>query len=233
MTELTLPPLFTAHGVPAGHEVPATAIAQAVLGCDAGSVFYQITKDRLSCAIVFAPEIPLPQAAIVLPLCAVGFQNALGVLAPPEVAVHLEWTGGVRINGAKCGTLTLHASDSEGTPDWSIVHLTLPLWPDQDDLGHTPDQTALFAEGCVDVDPHRLLEAWVRHILVWISEWEGGDTRNLHSTWRGLAHNIGEEIDLMNHHGAFVGLDEDFGALMRMGDTTTLIPLTTLIQEAS
>lgn len=233
MTDVTLPPLFSAHEVPLGQDVAARAMAQAVLGCDAGSVFYQITKNHLSCAIVFAPEIPLPKAAIVLPLSGVGFQNALGVLAPPEVAVHLEWEGALRINGARCGGLELFASHTSGIPDWSVVALQLPLWPDNDDGGSTPDHTTLYAEGCVDVAPAQLIEAWVRHILVWISEWEDGDTRNLHHTWRGLAHNMGEEVTIRGQQGVFVGLDENFGALLRQDAKTTLIPLTDLIKEAS
>ncbi|MDP2738655.1 MAG: P-loop NTPase [Pseudorhodobacter sp.] len=36
-------------------------------------------------------------------VCAVGAQNALGALAPPESAVHLDWTGGIRLNGGHCG----------------------------------------------------------------------------------------------------------------------------------
>lgn len=229
--DLTLPPLFAATAVPLGQEVRAVAQAQAIIGCDAGSVFYQVRDNHLTCAIVFAPEVPLPQAGIVLPLCAVGFQNALGALAPPEVAVHLEWDGGLRINGARCGHLTMDAATTQDTPDWSVITLDLPLWPSDQETGHTPDETTLYAEGCVDVDPHRLIEAWVRHVLVWITQWESGDTRNLHQTWRGLAYNIGEDITLGGVHGVFLGLDEDFGALIRTQTETTLVPLTHLLER--
>ena len=37
-------------------------------------------------------------------------------------------------------------------PDWLIIGLELPLWPASDDTGQTPDQTALYAEGCVEVN---------------------------------------------------------------------------------
>ena len=60
-----------------------------------------------------------------LPACAVGFQNALGALAPPEVAVHLDWAGGVRVNGAHCGRLRAAADtrDPLAVPGWLVVGL--------------------------------------------------------------------------------------------------------------
>ena len=78
------PPLLTG----AQAEDPfAQACAEARQGCDAGLVLYNLGPSVLQAAIVFAPEVPLAQAMAMLPLCAVGFQNALGALAPPEVAV--------------------------------------------------------------------------------------------------------------------------------------------------
>ena len=60
-----------------------------MLGCDAGLVVHNISPDTLRAAIVFAPEVTLEEAIVMLPTCGIGFQNALGALAPPAVAVHL------------------------------------------------------------------------------------------------------------------------------------------------
>ena len=68
---------------------------------------------RLMAAMVMAPEVPLEDAMAMLPTCGVGFQNALGALAPPEVAVHLEWAGGLRINGASCGRMRVAAGGND------------------------------------------------------------------------------------------------------------------------
>ena len=92
--ELTFPPLM--WGEAATDAALDHAARRAALGCDAGLVSYILGADRVEAALVFAPEVPLSQAMTMLPLCGVGFQNALGALAPPEVAVHLDWDGGIR-----------------------------------------------------------------------------------------------------------------------------------------
>ncbi|GIT91333.1 hypothetical protein JANAI62_17890 [Jannaschia pagri] len=226
---LTFPPLMQGEAVQG--DVLEQAAMRAAGGCDAGLILHDLRDDRMAAAMVFAPDVPLAEAVTMLPLCGVGFQNALGALAPPEVAVHLDWDGGLRINGASCGSLTMRASGGDPTqvPDWLVVALTLPLWP-QGDGGETPDQTALYAEGCADVAPPTLLEAWARHTLNWITRWEADGARPLHAEWRGLAHGIGEETVRSGHTGTYLGVDDRFGMLLRDAETTHLIPLTTLLE---
>jgi hypothetical protein len=168
-----------------------------------------------------------------LPLCALGFQNALGALAPPEVAVHLTWNGAVHINGGSGGAFHMAASDLNpaAIPDWLVVGFTLPLWPENEDAGgDTPNDTTLYAEGCVEVQAPALVEAFARHTLNWIGRWEDLGTKPLHDEWRGIALGIGEDTQHNGIAGTFVGVDERFGMLVRHGDTTDLIPLTTLLE---
>lgn len=228
---LAFPPLLW------GEEVSTDAFdhacQRALLGCDAGLVAYRVNASVAQAALVFAPEVPLAQAMAMLPLCGVGFQNALGVLAPPEVAVHLTWDGGILVNGAACGRLRVFAPsrDPEAVPDWLVVGFTLPLLPESEAPGETPDRTALYSEGCAEVQPPELLEAWTRHTLNWITRWEEEGTRPLHAEWRGLAHSVGEDVTREGHSGTFLGVDEDFGMLLREGEATHLIPLTTILEE--
>ncbi|PTX54596.1 biotin-(acetyl-CoA carboxylase) ligase [Litoreibacter ponti] len=231
MTEPTFPPLMSGQAVTV--DPFEKACAQAALGCDAGLVVHHLASDTLRAALVFAPEVPLADAMAMLPVCGVGFQNALGALAPPEVAVHLQWDGGIRVNGASCGRLRVAASgdDPDVEPDWLVVGLELTLWPDSDETGHTPDKTALYAEGCADVDAVALLESWTRHTLVWINRWADEGVEPLHKEWRGLAHGIGEDTARDGLTGTFLGVDERFGMLLRDDATTHLIPLTTLLES--
>jgi len=129
MTEPVFPPLLTGHPVQGGEDPFERAQAMSALGCDAGTIVYNAQADRLRVAIVFAPEVPLQDAMAMLPLCAVGFQNALGALAPPEVAVHLGWDGLICVNGAKCGQFQAAAStaDPDETPDWLVIGWDLAL----------------------------------------------------------------------------------------------------------
>ena len=228
----TFPPLMAGEEVGPGQDPFEIACLRATQGCDAGLVPYRMDGTSLEAALVFAPEVPLSRALAMLPLCGVGFQNALGALAPPEVAVHLEWNGSIRVNGARCGRLRVMASDDDpaAIPDWLVIGLSVPLLPTEAEGGLTPEDTALYAEGCADVAAPRLLEAWARHTLNWIGRWESEGTKPLHSEWRGLAHGMGEETAQNGLKGTFLGLDEDFGMLLRDTDKTHLIPLTTLLE---
>lgn len=234
MSEPSFPPLFQGLALGPGSDPMAKACSEAMRGCDAGLVTYHLGPNRLDAAIVFAPDVPLQDAMGMLPVCGIGFQNALGALAPPEVAVHLDWDGGLRVNGAACGRLTVAASDDdpEAEPAWLVVGLTLPLWPESDDPGHTPDQTTLYAEGCAEVEADRLLESWVKHTLVGINRFSEGDVAGVHRDWRELAHGIGEDADVAGHAGVFLGVDERFGMLIRTGNETHLVPLTHLLEDS-
>lgn len=227
---LTFPPLM--WGEATTDAALDHAARKAALGCDAGLVSYLLTADRAEAALVFAPEVPLAVAITMLPLCGIGFQNALGALAPPEVAVHLTWDGAIRINGASCGGFQILSAtdDPAEIPDWLVVGWTLPLLPTDDDTGLTPDKTTLFAEGCAEVDPGTLLEAWARHTLNWLARWENEGLRPLAAEWRGLAYGIGEDTTQGALTGTFLGVDESFGMLLRDAETTHLIPLTTLLE---
>mmetsp|Transcript_28967 Transcript_28967/g.55476 ORF Transcript_28967/g.55476 Transcript_28967/m.55476 type:complete len:233 (-) Transcript_28967:112-810(-) len=232
MTDVTFPPLM--WGEAASDSAFDHAVMKATLGCDAGLIAYNLRTDMLEAALVFAPEVPLRTAMAMLPLCGVGLQNALGALAPPEVAVHLEWYGGIRVNGARCGTFRAMASDADpaDVPDWLVIGFTLPLVPASEDTGLTPDETALFAEGCSDVSPPHLLEAWARHTLNGLNRWEEDGSAGLHAEWRGLAFGIGEDAENQSLTGTFLGIDEEFGMLLRDANTTHLIPLTTVLETS-
>jgi len=232
MTSPSFPPLFSGLEVEGQIDPFDKACVEAARGCDAGLVVFNLGASKLRAALVFAPDVVLADAMAMMPLCGVGFQNALGALAPPEVAVHLDWAGGLRVNGASCGRLRVAASaaDPSTEPDWLVVGLELPLWPESDDLGAMPDQTTLYAEGCIDVNAAELLESWVKHTLVGINTWLDEGVAPLHKEWRGLAHGIGEAIEMSGQAGTFLGVDEQFGMLLRDADTTHLVPLTHLLE---
>lgn len=230
----SFPPLLSGQAVEGQVDPFDKACALAALGCDGGLIVHNVSANELRAAIVFAPEVPLQDAMTMIPVCGIGFQNALGALAPPEVAVHLNWDGGIRVNGAGCGTLSAAASttDPDAVPDWLVIGLQIPLWPLSDDPGENPDQTALYAEGCVDVDANQLLESWGKHTLVWINRWMDDGVKPIHSEWLGLAFGVGEDIEIDGKSGTYLGVDERFGMLLRGPNETALIPLTTVLRTS-
>lgn len=232
------PPLL--KGMAAGPANPvAIAVSQAERGVDAGLLVWSQTEERLRAALVLAPDDPLEQAMAGLVACSVGMQNALGALAPPETAVHIDWTGELRLNGAHVGALgaTSSSNDPAAIPDWLVISMELTLrLPDNLEPGQTPDWTALDQEGCGEIDTITLLEAWSRHSLLWLTALEEPQGRaNLYREWKGLVWNLGKEVILPignhRHSGAFLGVDENFSMILKNGDATCLLPLTDLLER--
>jgi biotin-(acetyl-CoA carboxylase) ligase len=228
----TFPPLLVGAPVTGREDPFDRACALAARGCDGGTVVYNLQADRLRAALIVAPEVPLEHAMAMQPVCGVGFQNALGALAPPEVAVHLTWDGEIRVNGATCGRIAVAASTdvADAVPDWMVVGLDITLIQTGSDPGETPNVTALFEEGCADVDGVALLESWARHSLLWINRWEEDGTAPLHAEWAGLVLGIGDQVTSGGLSGRFLGVDDRFGMLVRDEATTHLVPMSTLLE---
>ncbi len=232
MSEVQFPPLFQGEALTGRADPFERALALAITGTDPGTVIYNLGGERLRAALIFAPEVPLEEAMAILPVCGLGFQAALGTLAPPEVAVHLEWDGRIRVNGAVCGRMRVKAStqDPEATPDWLILGLELSMTSRKSNPGKDPDRTWLSEEGCGEITPDQLLECWVRHSLYWLNRWLDDGPRPVHSDWRGLVPTLGETVEVDGTSGTFVGVDENFGMLLRTGEDTTLIPLSSRLE---
>lgn len=233
MSDLQFPPLFQGEPLSGQADPFERAIALAVTGTEPGTVVYNLGGNVLKASLIFTPEVPLEQAMTILPVCCLGFQAALGALAPPEVAVHLEWDGRIRVNGAVCGRMRVKASttDPDTVPDWLVLGLELDMKNAAEAPGKDPDTTCLYEEGCAEILAENLLEAWVRHSLYWINRWLDDGTRPVHADWRGLVPSLGEALEIDGRSGTFVGVDENFGMLLRTGDSTDLIPLSTRLER--
>ena len=232
----TFPPLFTGEVVSGSTDPFTKACTQAMIGCDAGLLVHSVTPDHIKAAIVFAPESPLEEAMVAMIACGVGFQNAMGALAPPEVGVHLGWQGEIYVNGGRAGRLRAAASDSDPLkePNWLVVGLELDLLPQGDgETGDRPNDTCLMMEGCGDISPIRLLEAWSRHTLVWLNDIESDGPRALHEQWRGLAKGMGEAVLINGTNGTFMGIDEQFGLLLKTDSETKLFPLSSILETGA
>ena len=239
MTERPVfPPLLKGLAAGPANPVPI-AIAQAERGVEAGLLVWSQTEERLRAALVLAPDTPLEQAMAGLVACAVGMQNALGVLAPPETALHIDWTGDLLLNGAHVGGLRAIAPDTQpqDVPLWMVVTLDLTVsLPDSLEPGQTPDWTALDQEGCGDVEPIALLESWARHSLLWLNEVEEPQGRaKLYREWKGLVWKLGQDVTVRLPKavlsGTFLGVDENFGMILKTGAKTELVPLTRLLER--
>lgn len=238
----TFPPLLKGEETLHGIDPFAQAVATATLGTDPGLICWARDESALRAALVLTPEAPLECAIGITFAVALGFGDALGALAPPEVAVHYAWPNGFKVNGADCGAMRVAASDSKpkAEPDWLVIGIEIPYLPPSNDStaeiepGKRPDQTSLIEEGCIDVTPLKLLESGSRHTLVWINRWLDDGFQPLHAAWCERAWGIGEELPPdSSGGGTFMGLDELGGMLVKTARRTELRPLTTMLENPS
>ncbi|WP_253798605.1 biotin/lipoate--protein ligase family protein [Rhodovulum sp. P5] len=230
-----LPPLMSGEGTPG--DPFAVAVARARAGTEAGLIVHNVTPDHLSAALVLAPEVPLAEAMAMVLAVANGFADAFGALAPSEVAAQFDWPGGFRINGGQCGGIRAAASTTAPgkVPGWLVLGLDVPFRAPADrEPGEDPERTTLDEEGCGDICPVRLVESWARHTLFWIHDWQEGGPARLHDHWCGRAFALGRDVTLTaggeRRSGRAIGLDEQGGLLLRLGDDTRILPLTEMLE---
>lgn len=224
MAGLEFPPLLTGLVV-AGD--PFDAACEAAATADPGTVFYTLDEAVMQAAVLLAPETPLGEAMGVSFAVALGMNDALGSLAPPEVGVHLVWPDRLKVNGALCGRLRAAAStdDLEVEPDWLVVGIEVPVLPGREsEPGATPDETCLYEEGAGEITSPALVEAWARHMMNWLHIYLTEGFEPLHREW--LAKADGRE------EGRFMGLDEWGGLIVRQDGKTKILPLTQLLTNS-
>ena len=224
MSGLEFPPLLTGLAV-AGD--PFLVACEAASETDPGTVFYAPDEAVMRAAVLLAPETPLSEAISVCFAASLGLNDALGAMAPPEVAVHLEWPDRFRVNGALCGGMRVAASldDPDAEPVWLVIGIEVPvLSPDQADPGANPDETCLHNEGCGDIGAAPLIEAWARHMMNWLHIYLTDGFEPLHREWLIKAHGREE--------GSFLGLDEFGGQILKSEGGTRILPLTQMLERS-
>ena len=228
----SFPPLLRGEAVPGAVDPFAKAVAEGLKGADPGLLVYSQAQTHLRAAVLFQPEMALSRAMGALFAVALGFADALGALAPPELAVHFMWPDRFKVNGALCGRLRAAAATAapDDTPAWLVVGFDVPMLPLlAQEPGQTPDQTTLHDEGCTEVGATPLLESFGRHMLMWLNRFETAGLGPLHKTWCQRCDTLGEQITTPQT-GLFMGLDEDGNMLLRDSAGTRTLPLTDMLE---
>jgi BirA family biotin operon repressor/biotin-[acetyl-CoA-carboxylase] ligase len=216
------PPLFRGLAVSAFGDPFLKAISAAMSNDDPGLITYSEDVSCLNAAMTFAPEMPLEQSLGAIFVVLLGFADSLGSLAPPEVAVHFVWPDTIKVNGARCGKLKFQAStnDPSEEPDWLVIGLNIPFIAEENwDPGHSPHETVLMHEGCVDLTPLTLLESWSKHSLVWMNRFLDDGFEPVHRAWCEKCDSIGEPVNYPEK-GQFMGLDELGNMILRTKKNT-------------
>ncbi len=239
---LTLPPLLVARPPVAGG---GDALQQAVEACregtaEVGSFYLVDSQSRLDLAVVLGPEVEPRRCWEMLFLSAVAFGDAVGAIAPPELAVHYRWPAAIQINGAAAGRVRLAIApetDETGAPLWMALGLVAAVQPEEEgaEPGVYLDRTTLANEGAVDISVVDWAEAFARHLLVWIHNWEEDGFRQVHKIWWGRhdpkAERFSWEEKGKRLSGKPIGLDEHGSLLVETEAGTHMVDPERLLGE--
>ena len=226
-----LPPLLTAVAVASSHDVHDKAIALAA-SSEVGTVFYSEAVDRMHIAVVLSPEVAVADAGQMLFAMMIAAGDAIGALAPPEVAVSYQMPGYILLNKGRAGVVRVAvdpAASSGSVPDWMVVSAEVMLathdvdeesWQQSSQYEHT----SLSEEGGSHISRTRLVESCSRHFLVWINRWQDDGFRPLYDAWMHRLDTESKIIVEVASGAEWIGLDETGGTLVKLDGKPVAIP---------
>jgi len=214
-----LPPILTPIPVVNGIDVFAKAIAVAGKS-ETGTVLYSENPEYVEVAIILSPEIPKIKCNQMLYIMMVASGDAIGALAPPEVAVTYAFPGFIFLNRGEAGLVKVEvapSNDDQSIPDWMVVGLKLRLNNNVEinENEINADITSLADEGGGYVSRTRAIESLSRHFLAWISQWEDEGFKPVTEVWNKRREET-KIITLKNDKQvSWVGLDENGLAIVK------------------
>ncbi len=214
-----LPPILTPIPVVDGIDVFAKAIAVAGKS-ETGTVLYSENPEYVEVAIILSPEVPKLKCNQMLYIMMVASGDAIGALAPPEVAVTYAFPGFIFLNRGEAGLVKVEvapSNDDQSIPDWMVVGLKLRLNNNVEinENEINADITSLADEGGGYVSRTRAIESLSRHFLAWISQWEDEGFKPVTEVWNKRREET-KIITLKNgQEVSWVGLDENGLAIVK------------------
>lgn len=214
-----LPPILTPIPVVNGIDVFAKAIAVAGKS-ETGTVLYSENPEYVEVAIILSPEIPKIKCNQMLYIMMVASGDAIGALAPPEVAVTYAFPGFIFLNRGEAGLVKVEiapSNDDQSIPDWMVVGLKLRLNNNIEinENEINADVTSLADEGGGYVSRTRAIESLSRHFLAWISQWEDEGFKPVTEVWNKRREETKVVTLKSGQEVSWVGLDENGLAIVK------------------
>jgi len=229
-----LPPAFSFYPVNGDDNPMRTAVEIAAGDVDAtGAVVQSMRPDRLDCAIVLNPEVPLGEALKIVPTAFVAMNDALGSIIPPQIAVNWGWPDRIMINHALAGGFCFAApegSDPGTVADWSVIRIVLDILgtPDLEKLA-PGERTSLAHENCAEIGPKDIIESFTRHFLSWINRWQDAGFEPIRENATGRLEGLEDRIDFDLPGGRIKGrlleLDSHAGLVVSRNGKRRIAPM--------
>ena len=214
-----LPPILTPIPVVNGIDVFAKAIAVAGKS-ETGTVLYSENPEYVEVAIILSPEIPKIKCNQMLYIMMVASGDAIGALAPPEVAVTYAFPGFIFLNRGEAGLVKVEiapSNDDQSIPDWMVVGMKLRLNNNIEinENEINADVTSLADEGGGYVSRTRAIESLSRHFLAWVSQWEDEGFKPVTEVWNKRREETKVVTLKSGQEVSWVGLDENGLAIVK------------------
>lgn len=214
-----LPPILTPIPVVNGIDVFSKAIAVAGKS-ETGTVLYSENPEYVEVAIILSPEIPKIKCNQMLYIMMVASGDAIGALAPPEVAVTYAFPGFIFLNRGEAGLVKVEiapSNDDQSIPDWMVVGLKLRLNNNIEinENEINADVTSLADEGGGYVSRTRAIESLSRHFLAWVSQWEDEGFKPVTEVWNKRREETKVVTLKSGQEVSWVGLDENGLAIVK------------------
>ena len=214
-----LPPILTPIPVVNGIDVFAKAIAVAGKS-ETGTVLYSENPEYVEVAIILSPEIPKIKCNQMLYIMMVASGDAIGALAPPEVAVTYAFPGFIFLNRGEAGLVKVEiapSNDDQSIPDCMVVGLKLRLNNNIEinENEINADVTSLADEGGGYVSRTRAIESLSRHFLAWVSQWEDEGFKPVTEVWNKRREETKVVTLKSGQEVSWVGLDENGLAIVK------------------
>jgi len=230
MTELLLPPAYCSVLVAAGRSAVAEARVAAAGGLEEGAIFWSDRADRLDGALVLRPDRARRETLPVIYVAALAFADTLGAFAPPPTPISFAWPGGLLIDGAVAGALSLDCAPSaaDAIPDWAVLGFDLALAAAGDEPGRAPHRTSIAEEDFEGFSVAAQLEGFSRHFLSWLDRWDRDGLMPITAEWarRAFGAMLGTTIDVPGIGPVTpLGLSATGDLRVRQGDDERALPL--------
>jgi len=230
-----LPPILTP--IPVVKDVDVFAKAIAVAGkSETGTVLYSENPEYVEVAIILSPEVPKIKCNQMLYILMVAAGDAIGALAPPEVAVTYSFPGFIFLNRGEAGFVKIEvapSTDDKSIPDWMVVGLKLRLNNNIEISEHeiNADITSLADEGGGYVSRTRAIESLSRHFLAWVSQWEDDGFKPVAEAWNKRREESKVITIKGNQEVSWVGLDENGLAIVKLNEKELFLSPTDVLKE--
>ena len=213
----------------AGGDARVHAARLAADGGEAGLFVWRPAADRIDCAVLLRPEEDSAEIMPVVLVASLALLDAVGTAGPAAVASDLVWPAGLRINSGLAGGIALDLGPGD-SPDWAVLTATLRKTGESGaEGGERPDVTSLREEGFADVEDRDLVEAFARHVLVWMDRWEEQGLAPVARHWLHRARAHGADTVLMIGAeliaGSILDLDESGGLVLDTAKGRRVLPL--------